>query len=204
MGEGPPGKVRRCGPRSRPAPGRAPQERSLFRFYWSLQVPPARRRERPRVLEGGEIGFGDRLVTGSLAAGCHRTSASGPDPETISPTNRPPRSNGPIGSSGIRVRVQSSTCWGDGDVIRARRLTVDERLDELIHRTQTCEPQRAAWPRRWAVPEDWLNDAAKAFIPPGAAFERWRSFDHLDISVADEPTLLAMKCAAARTEGESC
>ncbi|HWF86850.1 MAG TPA: hypothetical protein VG222_18460, partial [Vicinamibacterales bacterium] len=37
------------------------------------------------------------------------------------------------------------------------------------------------------------------YVPANAGYDTWQALSHLTIAVVDAPTLLAMKCAAART-----
>ena len=51
---------------------------------------------------------------------------------------------------------------------------------------------------RAAVPDNWLNDAVKAWLSPRGEFDRYLERSHLQVFVAQPAYLLAMKCAAMR------
>lgn len=55
---------------------------------------------------------------------------------------------------------------------------------------------------QFGLAEDWLNDAVKGFVPPGADADQRVVFEsaHLRVCVAGAEHLLAMKVAAARVE----
>jgi hypothetical protein len=81
-------------------------------------------------------------------------------------------------------------------VFQARRATKD--VDAIFEPTQEIRAAAKAVAARLNVPEDWLNDAAKAFFHADPPREDVLSLPNLRVWAPTAKYMLAMKCISAR------
>jgi len=80
--------------------------------------------------------------------------------------------------------------------LKARESTRD--VDALFEPASAVRAAAARVAARSNVPDDWLNDAVKAYLGPRNNFVRFLELSHLRVFVAEPHYLFAMKCAALR------
>lgn len=81
-------------------------------------------------------------------------------------------------------------------VHRVRPSTAD--VDGVFEPTSVLRAAASKIAGREGIPETWLNDAVKGYMSRTPGFEHYLSLSHLEIMVAGEEYLLAMKCLAMR------
>src|SRR5436190_857297 len=73
-------------------------------------------------------------------------------------------------------------------VHRARPATKD--IDAWFTNPQVVRAAAREVAGEMELSDDWLNDAAKAYVPADAGYETWQALSHLTISTVDARTLL--------------
>ncbi len=81
-------------------------------------------------------------------------------------------------------------------VFDARKATKD--VDAIFHPTREMRRAIRAVAGRFALPPDWLNDAAKGFFHAEPPREEVLNLSHLRVWAPGADYMLAMKCVAAR------
>lgn len=82
-------------------------------------------------------------------------------------------------------------------VYQARKSTED--IDAWIDDPATVKRAAGAIAQQRGLPEQWLNDAVREFLPSDPnRFMPWRSLSHLTVLVARPQVMLAMKLHASR------
>jgi len=81
-------------------------------------------------------------------------------------------------------------------VFQARRATKD--VDAIFEPTQEIRAAAKAVAARLSVPDDWLNDAAKAFFHADPPREDVLNLPNLRVWAPTAEYMLAMKCISAR------
>lgn len=84
--------------------------------------------------------------------------------------------------------------------LNARQSTRD--VDAFFKPTKLVREAAARVAAKAGVPDNWLNDAVKAFLGPRGDFDDFLELSHLRVFVAQPTYLLAMKCAAMRVGEE--
>jgi hypothetical protein len=85
-------------------------------------------------------------------------------------------------------------------VFNARESTRD--VDALLEPPARLRQAAARVALREDLPDDWLNDAVKAYLAPTAEFDPFLELPHLRVFTARPAYLLALKCAAMRLGAE--
>lgn len=107
-------------------------------------------------------------------------------------------------SQELAVQGQRADLFLVGGAAIALTLDIDRTtrdLDAVFVPTGSVRAAAAAVAQREGLPEAWLNDAVKGFLP-GTDQQATRFFEteHLSVDVASPEYLLAMKLLASRTE----
>jgi hypothetical protein len=104
-------------------------------------------------------------------------------------------------STDADVKVRIYVAGGAAMVLIYDARAATEDVDGDFYSTELVQNKAREVARRRDLPEDWLSDAAKVFLPQGGREPRWTPVlkrRSVEIATIDPEALLAMKIRASR------